>query len=182
MPSNKSRIVPAAQERLTRAVELRVQGWTLQAIADQLGYSSLGSLSMQIRKVLASRLEERGDALLALEAERLDRAAEAADALMAPGQSPHVRAKGIEAAVRVSERRSRLFGLDHGERRADAVAAAAVDRSTLLSIAGAVNRAIGRVDLAPAQVEALRLAVASELEALDAAPVDVVPGEVADEA
>ncbi|WP_229232742.1 hypothetical protein [Sinomonas cyclohexanicum] len=178
----KNPVVPAAQARLGRAVELRVKGWTLQQIADELGYSSLGSLSGQIRKVLRGRLEERGEALLQLELERLDKAAATADALMDSRQTPLTRARGIEAMVKVSERRSRMLGLDHAERRADAVAAAAVDRATLLSIAAAVNRAFARVDLTAEQVEALRLAVAAELEALDtAAPVDVVPGEVADD-
>ena len=172
----------AAQDRLARAVELRVQGWGLQQIADELGYGSVGTLSRRINGVLRGRLEERGEALLQLELERLDKAAATADELQGPRQTPLTRARGVEMAVRVSERRSRMLGLDHAERRADAVAAAQVDRTTLLSIAAAVHRAIGRVDLTPDQVEALRLAVAAELEALDTAPVDVVPGEVADDA
>lgn len=172
------RLDAAAAERLARAVELRVQGKGLQEIADELGYESLGTLSRRISGVLKARVEARGEALLQLEAERLDKAAQVADELMAATQTPLTRARGVEGAVRVSERRSRLFGLDHGERRADAVAQATVDRTTVLTLTGAMNRALARCELTEDQRMAVRQAVAEELARLATETVEVVAGEV----
>ena len=168
----------AAQKRLERAVELKVAGWTLDRICAELGYSSKGTLSRRVNGVLRERVAARGDELLALEAARMDEAARVAAELMDARQAPLTRSRGVEAAVRVSERRSRLLGLDHGERRADAVAAAQVDRTVVLTLSGAMNRALGRVDLTEEQRQAVRAAVAEELAALEAEPVDVVAGEV----
>ncbi|MFT4086317.1 MAG: hypothetical protein QM658_04045 [Gordonia sp. (in: high G+C Gram-positive bacteria)] len=95
-------------ERATRAVQLRIQGESFDAIAGQLGYPSGNAARLAVRRLLARREAAAADELRAVESDRLDMLWRKAVSLIQRDPSP----AAIAAAVRVSERRSRLLGLD----------------------------------------------------------------------
>jgi AraC-like DNA-binding protein len=59
-------------QRDARAAELRDEGWTLQAIADELGYHDKSHARQGIRRALREVVRGPAEQLLAREAERLD--------------------------------------------------------------------------------------------------------------
>lgn len=94
-------------ERQAEAVKLRVEGKTLQEIADQLGYSDPSGAHRAIAAALAKTLATPADEFRALELERLEalwkglwRFAQAGDE------------KAVSAALKVMQRRAKLMGLD----------------------------------------------------------------------
>jgi hypothetical protein len=61
-----------ATARRARAVELRTQGWTYQAIANELGYRNRGAVFQTVSKALQTHTVAAVDNLRDLEAVRLD--------------------------------------------------------------------------------------------------------------
>ncbi|MFW5471623.1 helix-turn-helix domain-containing protein [Knoellia sp. CPCC 206435] len=95
-----------AAARRTRAVELRCQGWTYEAIAEELGYASRATVYAIVHKALA--VQEAGDVenLRELETERLDR--------LQAGLWDRAMAGDVAAVTevrRIIEARVRLLGL-----------------------------------------------------------------------
>lgn len=70
--SNRFARTPDSARRDARAAELRAQNWTLQAIADELGYYDASAARKAIRSALSAIVREPAQRLIAQEAERLD--------------------------------------------------------------------------------------------------------------
>src|SRR4051794_14053932 len=62
-----------AAARRTKAIQLRTQGWTYEAIAQQLGYANRGTAFAVVRKALDTHEAEEVERHRSLEAARLDR-------------------------------------------------------------------------------------------------------------
>jgi uncharacterized protein YegP (UPF0339 family) len=97
----------SAAQRQAQALQLRVSGATLEAIAKALGYSHHSGAQKAVQSALKKMLQEPAEELRKLESLRLDTATLAI--------SQQVRAGNFGAVdrwVRLSERRSKLLGLD----------------------------------------------------------------------
>jgi hypothetical protein len=95
-----------AAARRTSAVQLRTQGWTYEAIAQQLGYSNRGTAFAIVRKALDRHEAEEVDRFRSLETARLDR-------LQASlwGRAMAGDVAAAAQARRIIETRIRLLGL-----------------------------------------------------------------------
>lgn len=98
-----------AEAHHAAVLEMRVAGWTPEQIAKSLGVSR-----RRVRNILSAQLErarrrtnETADELLQLELKRLDRYLKSLEDRIDRGD-----VKAVEAALKVSERRARLAGLD----------------------------------------------------------------------
>lgn len=108
---------PARIDHRTRAadaVRLRAGGLSYREIAAALGYASENAANKAVLSLLARAEAESADALRALENTRLDLLWQKAyRGIVASEKSEQgVSAPLIGAAVRISERRARLLGLD----------------------------------------------------------------------
>lgn len=120
----------ASAERDAQAARLRAQHWTYQQIADELGYPDKSVAYRAVQRALRAAIREPGEELLALELERLDRLARAAEEVL---EAHHVKVAGgeivydeagqpledtrpvleaIDRLLKIQERRARLLGLD----------------------------------------------------------------------
>ena len=95
-----------AAARRTHAVQLRTQGWTYEAIARQLGYTSRATVFAIVRKALETHEADEVERLRALETARLDR-------LQASlwGRAMAGDVAAVAQARRIIETRIRLLGL-----------------------------------------------------------------------
>jgi DNA-binding CsgD family transcriptional regulator len=100
----------AVRERERTAVQLRVHGLTYDEIGDRLGVSRRMA-SRIVNRAMSRILREPVGQLIDLESARLDALWQAAWAKAMAGSARH-----IECCVRISERRSRLLGLDQPTR------------------------------------------------------------------
>lgn len=100
--------------RATEAVRLRTEGLTYRQIADQLGYSTENAANKAVLGLLGRVEIEAVDALRTLEVGRLDLLwSKVLRGIIRSETSPQgLSAALVTAAVRVSERRARLLGLD----------------------------------------------------------------------
>lgn len=108
---------PARIDQRARAVEatrLRAEGVPYREIADRFGYPSENAANKAVLALLRRSEAEAVDDLRALDAERLDYLTRVTlEGIAASAQSPNgLSAPLVSAAVRISERRSRLLGLD----------------------------------------------------------------------
>lgn len=117
-----------AAERQKRALELRKRGLTFDAIATQLGYSDRSAARHAIRAAIAEITREPAEEVKKLELERLDALYVSAMAIVdaapvipddedadpdeAYDAAMKTRLDAIRTALKVSERRSKLEGLD----------------------------------------------------------------------
>lgn len=121
---------PQHAARDARAAELRAEGWKLQEIADELGYSDRSSARQAIQRALREIVQGPAQALIQQEAARLDSLYEEAldilhrdhvmvshghivkddDGNPLPDTGPKLAA--IDRLVKVRESYRRLFGLD----------------------------------------------------------------------
>jgi transcriptional regulator with XRE-family HTH domain len=117
-------------ERDARAAELRAQGWKLQDIADELGYTDKSSARQAIQRALRDIVQGPAEALIKHEAARLDSLYEEAldilnrDHVMVshgrivtdddgtPLRDDGPKLAAIDRLVKVRESYRRLFGLD----------------------------------------------------------------------
>src|SRR5690606_25680788 len=83
----------ASAERDAQAARLRAQHWTYQQIADELGYPNRSVAYRAVQRALKDAIREPGEELLALELERLDRLARAAEEVL---EAHHVKVAGGE--------------------------------------------------------------------------------------
>lgn len=118
--SNLGRNSPTAQrrieakERALKALELRKKGFRYEQIAQQLGYSNRGSAHkavMKELKLLAKECLEEAAQVRDLELQRLDDLFLAAWKAIADGSE-----SAIDRALRVSESRRKLMGLDAAQK------------------------------------------------------------------
>lgn len=100
----------AATAREIRAVDLRVLGWPYHRIAEEVGYHDASGARKAVMRVLTARAAEQGEKRDTL----VQRELELIDACIA-GLSDKIRrgdARAVEVALKASERRARLLGLD----------------------------------------------------------------------
>ena len=100
--------------RAAEAVRLRTEGATYREIADQLGYSTENAANKAVLGVLRRAEVDAADTLRTLEVGRLDLLwSKTLRGIVRSETSPQgLSAALVSAAVRVSERRARLLGLD----------------------------------------------------------------------
>lgn len=121
---------PETAERDARAAQLRADGWTLQQIADELGYADRSTARQAIQRALREIVQGPAEALIQQEAARLDSLYEEAldvlnrDHVMVshgrivtddngqPLPDPGPKLAAIDRLVKVRESYRRLFGLD----------------------------------------------------------------------
>lgn len=110
--SNPDRIDHRA--RAADATRLRAEGLPYREIADRLGYPSENAANKAVLGLLRRTEADAVADLRALEAERLDHLTRVTlEGIAASVQSPAgLSAPLVSAAVRISERRARLLGLD----------------------------------------------------------------------
>lgn len=102
----------ALAERDAKIMRLRIAGWTLARIADQVGLSVSGVHAV-IQQRIAAEVQPAAAELRALEITRLDDLLARAYTVMADTDtSGELRLKAIDRALRVAERRAKLLGLD----------------------------------------------------------------------
>lgn len=106
-----------ATEKHKRALELRIQGVSIQKIADELGYKTYFGAKNAIEVGLKKTLRPAADKFRALESERID-------ALMAemwkyafnsediPKETMEIKKAAIETIHKLMGRRAALLGLD----------------------------------------------------------------------
>lgn len=118
--SNLGRNSPTAQrrieakERALKALELRKKGFRYEQIAQQLGYSNRGSAHKAVMRelnLLAKECQEEAAQVRDLELQRLDDLFLAAWKAIAGGSE-----SAIDRALRVSESRRKLMGLDAAQK------------------------------------------------------------------
>ena len=118
--SNLGRNSPTAQrrieakERALKALELRKKGMRYEQIAQQLGYSNRGNAHKAVMKeleLLAKECREEAAQVRDLELQRLDDLFLAAWKAIADGSE-----SAIDRALRVSESRRKLMGLDAAQK------------------------------------------------------------------
>ena len=109
MISNTSRVKVSTMYNRARATELRRDGYTLQEIADSLECSRSYAYKLISKSLndLAVQSSQATEELRELEAMRLDSLWEQAYNLAKCGDL-----SAINTCIRISERRSKLFGLD----------------------------------------------------------------------
>lgn len=96
-----------AAEKQAQAIELRKAGATYDQIARKVGYSNRGSACRAVQKALEKITEEPALELRALVSERLDTMLLG---VWQQARSGHLGA--IDRALKIEERRAKLFGLD----------------------------------------------------------------------
>ena len=110
MGNNNSPAAIEATERQVEALFLRKQGFSFQAIADELGFASRSGAYEAVKAGMDKTLREPAEEVRQLELARLDGMLESIYQKAANGNL-----YAIAAALRISERRSRLLGLDRRE-------------------------------------------------------------------
>lgn len=99
-------------EQQVRCYELKLAGWTLEAIAAEM-HLSIGTVHNRIQARLDARVQPLADQLRTMEVDRLDRYLAKLDDLIQQGKAV---ARNTEVAVKVSERRSKIMGIDAAEK------------------------------------------------------------------
>lgn len=170
-----------ALEMRAEAVKLRKMGLGYPQIADRVGYNSRQAAHQAVTTALAEIREhtaENADDLRTLEAERLDQLWQIAMTEAITNRDM----RAIDTALRIQDRRAKLFGLD----KADERMAAAIEANAEASMAQArvlftiIQAAMTRANLSPDQQQQMLTAVVGEIETnlqvaeLDPAPADPV--------
>lgn len=120
-----------------RVLELRRQGVTIRAIADQVGKSStrVHQVLLAALQQIAKETEVEVRELRMLENDRLDRALQAIWPGVEAGDL-----KAIDRLIRIIERRSRLFGLDSPSKPTPTNAEEDIGQSGLSNLLAAYRR------------------------------------------
>lgn len=128
-PRRNMAALATARERQAQALELRKQGLTWATIADRLGYNDHAAAYRAAKKALDRIPAQSVDDYRKVELERLEHAhalAQIAVKTRNEDGTPGVNLKALDTITRISERRSKLLGLDHNEARQAAAAEASV--------------------------------------------------------
>lgn len=111
-----------AYSKAVRCLELRREGHTWRDIAQMVGYKSQGSAHEAVQRLLKRVARETDDTMREVEKERLDEMTRRLHDLIFGNEakgveaSDRMAARNIEVAVKVMERRAKLFGLDAADR------------------------------------------------------------------
>lgn len=138
------------RQRAAEAVQLRAEGLTYQEIADQLGFTTENAANKAVLNLLRRTETEAADTLKALEVRRLDLLWSKTIRGITRSETSQqgLSAALVSAAVRVSERRSRLLGLDSPTQIEDVSQTADLQAAVQEIMAAATHRAR---TLAPAE-------------------------------
>jgi len=112
---NAVALTPDEADRYREVVNLRRAGWTFDEIADHVGYANRSSAKTAYDAALARWGTEAVEEVRAAEGERLDqlwRRVAAAIAQLGADADPKELATLINSAVRLSQARRQLFGMD----------------------------------------------------------------------
>ena len=120
-----------AQNRDMEALRLRTTGWSLEAIADQLGWSTTQSVANALRRAVSMMARFAGNEQRLLELQKLDEAeteiwkvlkmthwayTTRGDLVYGPDNEPlhdsRMVLEAIDRLLKVAERRAKLMGLD----------------------------------------------------------------------
>jgi len=116
--SGNSRIAQAEQEQ--RALELRKQGYSLAKIGEELGLGSAGNAYKLIVEAIRKIPLEDAEIVRRIETERYDRMLRKLEdnlnAAIASDEKPDTVTRILDQMLRVSERRSKLLGLDAAQK------------------------------------------------------------------
>lgn len=96
-----------AKRRAAKALELRMEGRTFEAIADEVGYNSKQAAYDAVRRSIAEITREPAEELIRLDLERLD-VLWGIQYLNAQGGD----VQAMAACMKIMERRAKLLGLD----------------------------------------------------------------------
>lgn len=99
-------------EQQVRCYELLLAGKTYEQIAAEVSLS-VGTVYTRVQARLAQRVQPLADELRSIEVDRLDRWLVKLDAQIQAGTAV---ARNVEVGVKVSERRSKLLGIDAPEK------------------------------------------------------------------
>lgn len=176
-----SELTDAEREtRRGKALELRIQGTTLDDIAAELGYASRGHVHDDIAGALRERrrrLAHGAEALREMELAKLDRLEVAAWKVLL-ADHPVVQGgkvvqgvqdagpvlKAIETVVKLIARRAKLLGLDEPEVIETRITAEITTQVEMIS--SVFEGALTDVGIAEAQMAAIRVAAGARLRAL----------------
>ena len=140
-----------AEERQAAALNLRKAGVSFEEIARQTGYASASGAYEAVKAAMAKTLREPANELRELELARLDGMLEAiSEAVMAGDLN------AIGMALRISERRSRILGLDYRERPLSIKLPKLESAQDIPTVAGAILAGVAEGNLLPG--EAARIA------------------------
>ena len=103
--------------RRLKALDLRITGMTYEAIAVELGYKDGSSAYRAVTGILDRVEAESADKARKLEARRLDKYQRVVDDRL---EVEAERLKAVKTGVQVSERRSKLLGLDKQREESEA--------------------------------------------------------------
>jgi hypothetical protein len=174
--NNTDEAALAATEKALMAWEARKRGATLEQAAKIAGYANRGAAHNAIAK-LKSSLEQTASAeMVALEEDRLDYYLFQLDGAIRKGD-----VKAIGAALKVSERRAKLRGLDDFERRMAEVneRKMALAERDAVAVATMLANVVRRLELDPEKMTLARQLIKAELTTLGASN-DVIQGELHD--
>ena len=101
------KVATTAAEKQAAALALRKQGYTLEEIAEQVGYANASGAWKAIDRALRKIIKEPAEELLKLECERLDAMLKSLWPFVLRGSARHV-----EVALKVMDRRAGYLGLD----------------------------------------------------------------------
>lgn len=159
-----------ALEMRAEAVKLRKMGLGYPQIADRVGYNSRQAAHRAVTTALAEIREhtaESADDLRTLEAERLDQLWRIAFTEALTNRN----LRAVDTAIRVQDRRAKLFGLDRSDERiASALEqqadAASISAQTIYTVMASI---LARLNLTPQQEADAPSIVVEELKALNQA-------------
>ncbi|WP_336853834.1 hypothetical protein [Sinomonas albida] len=181
-PSKTNALAIARAEDTAEMLRLKRDGVSLDLIGDTFGITP-SAVSHRIRRALDATVREPASALIQMEVARLDdtlanliadRDAIGSGASLLAAST---RTRIAEAIIKVSERRSRLLGLDRTDIRADAEAAARMlDRQTADQVVSLLDRVLDRLELGPDVRARARQILVEEAERVSEAD-DVIAGE-----
>ena len=100
------------QAKVNKAIELRIEGWTLDKIAKHLGWKDRSGVHRAITRALSEKRNTNLDELKDLEDNRLDALWRHNWPGVLKGNT-----RSIEVAIRIIESRAKLFGLDAPEKK-----------------------------------------------------------------
>lgn len=152
---------PEQLEEEQKVLELRKQGQSYRAIAEELGLSGPGQANKVFQRAVSRYTGQVGPELIKLEEMRLDDLQEAIWDMAMAGDL-----KAVETVLRVMERRAKLRGLDHTDKMAAAQLKIEADKVRLMAIA--LGRALDSVGLSDAQKEQANQVMFTELRELTA--------------
>lgn len=173
--SNTDEAALEGTEKALKAWEARKQGATLDQAARLAGYANRGAAHNAITSLKRSLQMEAAEELVALEEERLDYYLLSLASKIKAGDP-----QAINSAIKISERRAKLRGLDDFERRMAELneRKVALQERDAVAVATMMANVIRKLELEPSQTALARTLVMAELKELGTSP-QTIQGELA---